>query len=279
MNRHVHSLAAGPPEVSRAARVAPRDRRRDETRDRTLHLIGRLAGATAAERSEIRDEVVAMHLWVASSLARRYGSHSEFDDLVQVGRVGLVEAFDRFEPGQTTYANFAWITAAGMVRRHLRDQGWSVRPPRSLQESANQLRRAMPELAQDLGRAPSTADAAEHLGWTHSQVRDAQLAYQGLSATSIETLLGDSWVPRQPAEWDAVEARVLLQRAVQTLSDDERELLRLRFLDELAQSQIGVVLGINQMGVSRRLTRVLHKLRREIGDLDGEPDRLASAVD
>lgn len=251
--------------------------RRDETRDRTRDLISRLDGATPAERLAIRDEVVTSHLWVAAGLARRYGSGSEVEDLVQVARIGLVEAFDRFEPQQAAYASFAWITAAGLVRRHLRDHGWSVRPPRSLQESASTLRKAVPELTQVLGRTPSTADVADDLGWTHDEVRQARLANQGLSATSIDALLGDGWVPVESADWDAVEVRVLLERAVRTLSDDERELLRLRFVDELTQAQIAVVLGINQMGVSRRLSRLMQKLRDQIGDLD-EPNRLVGAL-
>lgn len=241
---------------------------RDGTRDRTRHLIDSLSHATPSERLAIREEVVTLHLWLAANVARRYGSRGEFDDLVQVARIGLVEAFDRFDPDQTTYSTFAWVTVTGLLRRHLRDLGWSVRPPRSLQESANTLSKAIPELTQDLGHTPSTSDAAQHLGWTSSAVRDAQLANQGRRATSIEALVGDSWVPEQTSEWDGAEARVLLERALRTLSDDERELLKLRFLDELSQAQISVALRTNQMGVSRRLARLMSKLRTEIGDLD-----------
>ncbi|MGX6604032.1 sigma-70 family RNA polymerase sigma factor [Micromonosporaceae bacterium Da 78-11] len=199
--------------------------------------------------------------------SRRYGPPSELEDLVQVARIGLIEAFDRFEHDQATYSNFAWVTVTGLLRRHLRDLGWSVRPPRSLQESANKLRSALPELTQDLGRTPSTADAAEHLGSTLGEVRKAQLANQGLRATS-KALVGDSWVPEQPAEWARVETQVLLEHALRTLSADERRLLRMRFRDELSQAQIGKVLGINQMGVSRRLSRLPGKLRTDIGGRD-----------
>lgn len=241
---------------------------RGETRDRTRDLMSNLPHASPAERAAIREEVVTLHLWLAASVARRYGPQSEFDDLVQVARIGLVEAFDRFDPDQSSYSTFAWVTVTGLLRRYLRDLGWSVRPPRSLQVSANRLRRVMPELTQDLGRTPSTADAADHLGWTHGAVREAELAGQGLSATSLDALVGDGWVPEQPPEWDGVETRVLLERAVRALSEDERRLLQLRFLDELSQAQIAVTLGINQMGVSRRLARLMGKLRAEIGDLE-----------
>ncbi|MGI3779672.1 MAG: sigma-70 family RNA polymerase sigma factor [Janthinobacterium lividum] len=246
---------------------------RAEARERTSELISSLPDASPAERLAIREEVVTLHLWLAASVARRYGPSGELDDLIQVGRIGLLEAFDRFDPDQTTYVTFAWVTVTGLLRRHLRDLGWSVRPPRSLQESANKLRRTIPALTQDLGRTPSTEDAADHLGWTPTAVRDAELAEQGLRATSLEALVGDGWVPEQPSEWETVETRVLLERALRALTDDERELLRMRFLDELSQQRISVVLGINQMGVSRRLVRLMIKLRAEIGELD-EPAHL-----
>ncbi len=192
--------------------------------------------------------------------------------------MGLVEAFDRFDPGQSSYANFAWVTMTGLLRRHLRDLGWSVRPPRSLQESANELRRVGSDLTQELGRTPTTADVAGHLGWTQTAVHKAQLANQGLQAASTDALVGDSWVPEQPGEWDRVETRQVLRQALQSLSDDERRLVRLRFLDEFSQVQIAADLGINQMSVSRRLDRLMRKLRTQIGELDDDVDRLRSSA-
>lgn len=272
----MNSSSVGPAGEQRVATLPRPHQDRDQARDRTRDLIGTLDHATPSEREAIREEVVTLHLWLAANVARRYGPRSEFDDLVQVARIGLVEAFDRFDPEQaTTYSNFAWITMVGLLRRHLRDHGWSVRPPRSLQESANKLRKVMPELTQDLGRTPREADAAERLGWTPHAVHEARLANQGLRATSLEALVGDAWVPEQPPEWDQVETRMLLERALRTLSDDERELLRLRFLEELSQARISVILGINQMGVSRRLARLMTKLRTEIGDLD-DAEQIAS---
>ena len=250
------------PDVPQVGRIGER------TRDRTRVLVGCLADATPEERLAIRDEVVTLHLWLATKLARRYGSRQDVDDLVQVARIGLVEAFDRFDPERTSYSTFAWVTVSGVLRRHLRDLGWAVRPPRTLQESANRLRSVVPELTQELGRTPRTADAAERLGWTPLAVREAEVANQGLRAASLDALVGDGWVREQESDWDAVETRVLLDHALAALSDDDRELLRLRFVEELSQAQIGVVLGLNQMGVSRRLVRLLARLRTEIGDLD-----------
>jgi RNA polymerase sigma-B factor len=219
--------------------------------------------------------VVTLHLWLATSAARRYGPRSEYDDLVQVARGGLVEAFDRYDPAQTTYGYFAWVTMSGLLRRYLRDHGWSVRPPRSVQEAANVLRGAVPDLAQELGRVPSSADLAEYLGWTTQQVEDAKTAELGLHSTSIDALVGDAWVPEHPPEWNLVETRVLLRRALQSLDDAERDLLRMRFLEEMTQSQIAGIIGVTQMQVSRLLSRLMTKLRGLIGELDGDTDQLA----
>jgi len=255
----------------------PRGRERDADRERTQDLMSHLVDATPEERRAIRDEVVTLHLWLATSAARRYGPRSEYDDLVQVARGGLVEAFDRYDPAQTTYGYFAWVTMSGLLRRYLRDHGWSVRPPRSVQEAANVLRGATPDLAQEIGRVPTSADLADHLGWTVQHVEDARSAELGLHSTSLDSLVGDAWVPEHPPEWHLVETRVLLDRALQTLTDAERDLLRMRFADELTQSQIGAVVGVTQMQVSRLLSRLMVKLRGLIGELDEDPDQLAAA--
>ncbi len=256
----------------------PRGREREAERERTQDLLNHLADATPEERQAIREEVVTLHLWLATSAARRYGPRSEYDDLVQVARGGLVEAFDRYDPTQTTYAYFAWVTMTGLLRRYLRDHGWSVRPPRSVQEAANVLRGTIPDLSQELGRAPSTADLAGHLGWTTHAVQEARTAELGLHASSLDALIGDSWMPEHPPEWHLVETRVLLRQALQSLTDAERDLLRMRFLEEMTQSQIAAVVGVTQMQVSRLLSRLMAKLRGLIGELDDDADELTDAA-
>ncbi len=256
----------------------PRGREREADRERTQDLMSHLEDATPEDRRAIRDEVVTLHLWLATSAARRYGPRSEYDDLVQVARGGLVEAFDRYDPAQTTYGYFAWVTMSGLLRRYLRDHGWSVRPPRSVQEAANVLRGATPDLAQEIGRVPSSADLATYLGWTTQQVEDARTAELGLHSTSIDSLVGDAWVPEHPPEWHLVETRVLLHESLQGLTDAERDLLRMRFVEEMTQSQIAAVIGVTQMQVSRLLSRLMAKLRRQIGELDEDPDQLADVA-
>lgn len=262
---------------ARDLNTAPRGREREAERERTQDLFSALGHATPSERHAIRDEVVTLHLWLATSAARRYGPRSEYDDLVQVARGGLVEAFDRYDPSQTTYAYFAWVTMTGLLRRYLRDHGWSVRPPRSVQEAANVLRGAVPDLSQEIGRVPTTADLATYLGWTTQAVEEARTAELGLHATSMDALVGDAWMPEHPPEWNVVETRVLLHGALQQLTDAERDLLRMRFLEEMTQSQIAAVVGVTQMQVSRLLSRLMAKLRGLIGELDDDDDDLVGA--
>jgi RNA polymerase sigma-B factor len=257
-----------PDAVLQQLAAGPRGARDQDAQERTRELLSRVRDATVQERRLIRDEVVTQHLWLADKAARRYGPRSQHEDLVQVARIGLMEAFDRYDPTQTSYAYFAWVTMTGLLRRYLRDHGWSVRPPRSTQEAANTLRAALPDLTQELGRTPTTTDLTAYLGWTPAAVDAARKAELGLQAASTDALVGDTWVPEQSAEWHLVETRVLLRRAAQDLTEAERDLLRMRFGQEMTQAQIAGVIGVTQMQVSRLLARLMAKLRTRIGELD-----------
>ena len=136
----------------------------------------------------------------------------------------------------------------------------------------------MPDLAQEIGRVPTSADLAHYLGWTTQAVEEARTAELGLHSTSLDALVGDAWVPEHPPEWNLVETRVLLHRALQSLTDDERDMLRMRFVEEMTQTQIAAVVGVTQMQVSRLLSRLMAKLRGLIGELDGETDQLADVA-
>lgn len=254
-------------------------------REQTRALFERFAVAAPTERHAIRDQLVTQHLPLAASAARRYVKPGQpnppvpYEDLVQVACCGLLEAFDRYDPARSAFASFAWVTMTGLIRRHLRDHGWSVRPPRAVQEAANVLRHSWPGLAQEVGRIPTTADVATYLGWTHDTVHTARTAELALHAASTEELTALGWQPAQPseqasnrsAEWHQVETRLLLGRALQTLTDQERNLLQLRYVDDLTQVQIAALTGVSQMEVSRRLARLMAKMRATIGEPDDAP--------
>jgi RNA polymerase sigma-B factor len=246
--------------------------RREELAERTRELLAEAADADPPRRQEIHDEVVTSHMWLAEALARRlWHSGEDREDLLQVACTGLVEACRRFDPQQASFVAFAVPTITGVLKRHYRDHGWAVRPPRHTQELASTLWRQWPALVQSAGAIPNDHDLAEHCGEPVSVVRQARLASQCYSPASIDAAMTRG-VPfaceASEDEVDRIECRMIVRSAMTQLDPDERRLIWLRFFEGRSQSAIAAELGISQMQISRLLGRVLMKLRRIIGGLD-----------
>ena len=226
---------------------------------------------------ELREQLIERFLPLARSLAMRYSGRAEpTEDLVQVASLGLVKALDRFDPGRgSPFVAFATPTILGELRRHFRDRVWAVRLPRGLQELAMSVEAAEVELAGELGRRPSVAEIADH---TARSIEDVLDALEGVHARRSRSL--DAPVSTEDGEKAAlVETisaidpgydRVEAQQAASTvgLTDRDHSILRMRFVDELTQSEIGERFGISQMQVSR-LSRAT--LRRLLAAVKGDP--------
>jgi RNA polymerase sigma-B factor len=250
---------------------------RDELAGRTRELLIEAETAGPVRRQQILDEVVTSHLWLAEKLARHFLHRGEDEeDLIQVAYTGLVEACIRFDPYQGSFVGFAEPTINGVLKRHFRDHGWTVRPPRPTQELAAIIWRRWPTLVQEMGALPRASDLAAELGAPVTAVQQARMASEGYSALSIEAAMsrGASFSSDETDDdRDRAEARLIIDRAVETLEESERRLIWLRFFEQRSQSDIATELGISQMQVSRLLTRLLLKLRSVIG----VPDNLAEA--
>jgi RNA polymerase sigma-B factor len=250
---------------------------RDELAGRTRELLIEAETAGPVRRQQILDEVVTSHLWLAEKLARHFLHRGEDEeDLLQVAYTGLVEACIRFDPCQGSFVGFAEPTINGVLKRHFRDHGWTVRPPRPTQELAAIIWRRWPTLVQEMGALPRASDLAAELGAPVTAVQQARMASEGYSALSIEAAMsrGASFSSDETDDdKDRAEARLIIDRAVETLEESERRLIWLRFFEQRSQSDIATELGISQMQVSRLLTRLLLKLRSVIG----VPDNLAAA--
>ena len=249
---------------------------------RTCALLAAASDCCANQRKALLDEVVTSHLWLAETLARRFQHRGEDDDdLLQVARVGLVEAAQRFDPAQSSFVAFAVPTINGVLKRHFRDTGWVVRPPRQTQELAAAIWRHWPELTQRLGAVPTHHDLARILDAPVAQIQQASSASRGYHATSIEAALdhGAAFVSAEAEqEIDRTEARIVLAEVLDQLTDSERELLRQRFGEQRSQTEIAAQFGTSQMQISRLLARLLEKMRLLVGDADGmEPESCASA--
>jgi RNA polymerase sigma-B factor len=221
-----------------------------------------------------REQLVERFLPLARQLARRYQRGGEqLDDLVQVASLGLLKAIDRFDPArETAFSSFAVPTILGELKRHFRDKGWSVRVPRDLQEMAVRVDRVADEMAREIGRAPTPGEIAERTGASLEQVleaREASAAYRAVSLDrprSEDDEDGDSYADAFGAEdpgFGLAEDSATVDRLMRVLTDREREVLRLRFEEDLTQSEIGQRVGVSQMHVSRLIRQSIARLRDE----------------
>ncbi|MEU3273958.1 SigB/SigF/SigG family RNA polymerase sigma factor [Saccharomonospora sp. NPDC006951] len=222
-------------------------------------------------RSRLRDELVTGHLPLAEHIAQRFsGRGVAKEDLVQVARVGLINAVDRFDPERgSDFLSYAVPTVMGEVRRHFRDTGWVIRVPRRLKELHLSINNASTQLSQKLGRAPTPSEIAQQLGLTPEEVYEgleAGNAYHSMSLDEVlagdtENLaLGDT-LGVDDAGLEGVENHETLQPLVRELPERERTILALRFVHNMTQTQIAERIGISQMHVSRLLARTLDRLR------------------
>jgi RNA polymerase sigma-B factor len=217
------------------------------------------------------EQLVERYLPLADKLAFGYRHTSEpFDDLVQVARVGLMKAARRWDPDRgLAFSTFAVPTITGELRRHFRDSTWMVRPPRDVQELGLAVQRVREQLCQELAREPSAHDVADHLGRPVEDVLEALVAKDGYHPASLDAPVGadeDSGTAAQDllvddrAGYSESEARILLAQLSAALDDREREILRLRFQEDLTQREIGERVGCSQMHVSRLIQDALSRL-------------------
>ena len=214
-------------------------------------------------RRELRREAVVLTLDLVDGVARRYhGRGMERDDLVQVGRMALVKAVNGYRCGQgSSFAAYAVPTISGEIKRHFRDQGWLVRPPRRLQELRAEVAGEQERLRHLLLREPTDTELAHGLEITPDQVREVHSSSMAYHAMPLDLLDGSGPVGDERWFDDVVVARDALGRALNGLSERELLIVRLRFVEEQTQSQIGEVLGVSQMQVSRLLASILQRLR------------------
>jgi RNA polymerase sigma-B factor len=217
----------------------------------------------------VRDELVLEYRDLARSLARRYRGRGEpVDDLEQVALLGLVKAVERFDPGRgIAFPNFAVPTIQGELKRHFRSQ-WIVRVPRSLQERVLDLGRAIDELTNLHGRSPTLSELATVMGDSEEvllEAMEARLAYSAVALDPPDTSgSGDSSntaLGREDGQLRAVERDLLVDSLLRRLGPRERLIIRLRFFDEMTQSEIAARVGLSQMQVSRLIRHSLAHLR------------------
>ena len=244
------------------------DPRREEVR--------RLLREYAATRDpHIRDRLVQLNSDLVHFIARRFANRGEpLEDIEQVGFLGLIQAIERFDPSlENEFSTFATPTIMGEIRRYFRDKSWAVRVPRRLQENYLRVVRAQDELSRTLGRQPSIAEIGQNVGLEPDEVLAALEVSPAQHAISLEstppsgtdgeaTELGER-LGREDENLERVEMKALVEQAMAHLTPRERQIMTLRFFDQLPQTEVAKRLGISQMHVSRLQRAALEHMRAE----------------
>jgi RNA polymerase sigma-B factor len=265
-------VPVAPSQAGRSRRAGgDRDRGSHSRRARTLRERQLFARYLGRHDLAAREQLVERFLPLAIQLARRYRHGAEpLEDLVQVASLGLLKAIDRYDPERgTAFSSFAVPTIAGELKRYFRDKGWAIRVPRDLQELAQRVDRTADRLAPELGRAPTVSEIADELGLTVEQVLEAREAATAQRAESLDRPIGeagdaisviDTLGAPEPG-YLQIEHAATLEAMLAVLSERDREVLRLRFEEDLTQSEIGRRVGVSQMHVSRLLREAITLLR------------------
>jgi RNA polymerase sigma-B factor len=242
---------------------------------RTRELIAAIrTSSSEAERSQAMEAVTRLHMPLARSLAHRYsGKGLDREDLEQVAFLALLKAIQRFDLDQATeFGAYATPTITGELRRHFRDHGWLVRPPRGLQERRQVVAEARTRLEQELGHEPDHADIAQALDLTLDEVKEAQVASTNLRPASLDATTTDGGRPvldlvDARADHDSDPARdesIVVRTALMRLPAREQRIVELRFAHDMTQAEIAETMGLSAMQVSRLLRRVLADLREHL---------------
>ncbi|MFD5543811.1 RNA polymerase sigma factor SigF [Streptomyces sp. NPDC127079] len=262
--------ASGLPEVADPSQVAPKDAR--QLSRLFFDQLAVLEEGTP-EYQYARNTLIEMNMSLVRFAAGRFRSRGpeEMEDIVQVGMIGLIKAIDRFElTREVEFTSFAIPYIVGEIKRFFRDTTWAVHVPRRLQEARVQLARATEELRSRLDRDPTVKELSELMSLSEDEVREARLASNGYNSSSLdaaisgsedgETALAD-FIGTDDQALELVEDFHALAPMIAALDERDRQIIHMRFVEELTQAQIGERLGVSQMHVSRLLTRCLARLR------------------
>lgn len=251
----------------------------------TRELFARLSQVTdPVDRRPIIERIATVNLQIADALAQRYAARGlALDDLVQEARVALVRVVDSFDPTLGhDFLSYAVPSILGTLRKQFRDTGWSVRPPRRVQEAQQAINKARPDLVQELGREPTVAEVTRRVGLDEETVIEALAADSCYAPASLDRPVGGvdaaeaggrtlgSTLGTVDDELDRSETRLALAPLLGRLSERDQLVIRLRFFEELTQREVGDAIGVTQMQVSRILTRIFATLREQLGDVPAE---------
>lgn len=222
---------------------------------------------------EAMDELVRCNMALVRSIVKKYVNRGvEYDDLYQIGSMGLVKAVKNFDPSYNVrFSTYAVPMIAGEIKRYLRDDGM-VKVSRSLKELAGRVSAAQGELSSKLGRDPGIQELAEYMGENPEEISMAMDAsrphisiYEPVYGDDGDALVMDKLTGSSDGD-DAALDRILLQQLMSILEPREQKIIMLRYFRDKTQSEIAASMGISQVQVSRLESRIMKKLRERAAE-------------
>jgi RNA polymerase sigma-B factor len=252
---------------------------RQERSDRTAELLERACTTPCPEeRERLLESVVVLNMGVARAVARRFRNKGvPNEDLEQVAFLALTRAARHFDQSlRHDFLSYAVPTIRGELKKHFRDHGWTVRPPRRIQDLQGRIMSARAVLTQRLGRSPRPSEIASELDEDLDQVLEALSTDGCFAPASLDRPVGEDTgttlgelVSDEDRGQRAAEARVVLGPLVRRLAERDRRILNMRFFEDLTQQEIADRIGVTQMQVSRLLSRILADLHEDLAEADG----------
>ncbi|MUK89708.1 RNA polymerase sigma factor SigB [Ornithinibacillus sp. L9] len=224
----------------------------------------------------IQQKIVLAYQDLVESISRKYSKNSSIhEDLVQVGMIGLLQAVRRFDVSYgKTFESFAIPTIVGEIKRFIRDKTWSVHVPRRIKELGPKIKKAVDELTTLNQKAPTVAEIAKHLEVSEEDILETMEMGRSYNALSVDRKVDVSSEGKAVAILDLIgneengynqaDLKMLIDKILPILSEREQEILKYTYFDNMSQKEIGELLGISQMHVSRLMRRSLRKLREAI---------------
>jgi RNA polymerase sigma-B factor len=224
-----------------------------------------------------REQLIRQCLPLARRLASRYARPGHpVEDLQQVASIGLIKAVDRFDPDRgTAFSSFAVPSILGELKRHFRDHGWAARVPRSLQERVLKINSTVETLSSRLGRPPTVSEIATAAGLSLEEALEGLEAGEAYSSSSLDapapgedgedgSTYGES-MGQIDERFELIDYRSVVDSTIRALPERERQVLGMRFYEDMTQSEIAARIGVSQMHVSRLIRRALDRLRTVAG--------------
>ncbi len=249
---------------------------RNRARSAEFFAVLHDAAAHCSAHESARDGLVRLHLPLVQHCARRFRNRGEpYEDLVQVGTIGLLKSIDRFDAERgVEFSTYATPTIIGEIKRHFRDKGWAIRVPRRLQELRMQIGAVSAELTQSLGRSPTPRELGERIGCTVEEIIEGLESNNAYATLSLDAADNHDDSPHRLLDalgsddenLEHIEIRESIKPLLDALDPRAKKILLLRFFKNMTQSQIAEEIGISQMHVSRLLTRTLAQLRESLHD-------------